>query len=249
MQVGTESGSGGTFGPLFKGGKFRFEFIPIPEKYARRESNCPTYWDLHGRRKGRPRLSTYLPPTKANTPVHNDPEFKTYTYGHIGRRLRDLCKGDMLVFYAGLEPRDFMNEDSKQRYIVGYFEVEKAGFAKSFAPNCSARRLDHAFTKNQHVRYRDFTQECGSKESPLFLVKGKKSGSRLLLQGEPISNKRIKTTRRNGKKIKMTRYCLSEKMSRKFGVGWGDITMAVPHWITDERYAKKVKKWLQHELK
>gem|GEM_PF-3149778 len=186
-----------------------------------------------------------MPHGLAKTRVHNDPEFKTFTYGHIGNRLRDLSRGDILVFYAGLEPYDFKNEDLKQRYIVGYFEVEKADFAIKFEPGCRSRLLDHAFSKNQHVSYRDFTKECKRKKGALFLVKGRKSGSRLLMKGQPISERRIITCTRDGKKNKMTRYRLSKTMVKEFGVDWGDITMAVPHWIRDERYAKRVWKWLR----
>ena len=42
--------------------------------------------------------------------IHNDPEFETFTDGDPTvpkRGLRNLAKGDLLVFYAGLEGWDF----------------------------------------------------------------------------------------------------------------------------------------------
>jgi len=74
----------------------------------------------YGNTKGRHRrfLYEYWPGKKQDgyrkRAIHFDPEFKTFTYGDPTgpkRSLRELQHGDILVFYAGLQPwsevRDF----------------------------------------------------------------------------------------------------------------------------------------------
>src|SRR5438874_6777082 len=102
LRVGIDSGCGGIAGPLFSDGTF--EFVPIDSD---RHRGGHMYGNLIGRY--RRRLIEYFPDRlrqkMRNCFVHDDPEFKSYTYGDPTRpkqRLKTLEKGDLLVFYAGL---------------------------------------------------------------------------------------------------------------------------------------------------
>jgi len=115
----------GRQGPIFGDGTFKY--IPIPE--GKPSARCPTYDDLG--------LAKYIPSGKEKFYVHNDPEFKTFTYGDYldGRaRTRQIAKlndGDYLLFLASLR----FIKDEKERlhwvnpkwsyYVIGYFELDK----------------------------------------------------------------------------------------------------------------------------
>ena len=112
--------------------------------------------------------------------MHVDPEFDTYTYGDPTSPkagLRDLEKGDLLVFYAGLEGWGFDSPPSL--YIIGYFKVLTAGRAADFGP----AELQPLFSQNFHVRHRRIYRE---QKANLVLVKGS-SKSRLLKKAVCIS--------------------------------------------------------------
>jgi hypothetical protein len=177
LRVGIDSGCGGMQGPLFRDGSF--EFIPIPDD---RMLDNRTYGNTLGR-SGRPFVE-FFPSRRqqrmANQPMHVDPEFETFTYGDPTppkKGLRRLTKGDLLIFYAGLEGFDF--ESPPALYIIGYFEVELAGLATSFSPDEIAKH----FANNFHVRHRRlFAQQ----KNELVLVKGSKR-SRLLKKAHLLS--------------------------------------------------------------
>ena len=163
LRVGIDSGCGGMQGPLFRDG--RFEFIPIPDD---RMLDSRTYGNTLGR-NGRP-FAEFFPGRRqqrmANQPMHVDPEFVSFTYGDPTppkKGLRHLTKGDLLIFYAGLEGFDFASPPAL--YIIGYFEVELAGLATSF----STAEIAKHFANNFHVRHRRlFAQQ----KNELVLVKG-----------------------------------------------------------------------------
>jgi hypothetical protein len=164
-------------GPLFRDDTF--EFIPIPDD---RMLDSRTYGNTLGR-SGRPFAEFFPSPRQqrmANQPMHVDPEFETFTYGDPTppkKGLRRLTKGDLLIFYAGLEGFDF--ERSPGLYIIGYFEVELAGLATSFSPAEIAKH----FAENFHVRHRALFEQH---KEQLVLVKGGK-GSRLLSKARLLS--------------------------------------------------------------
>src|SRR5713101_5815908 len=106
LRVGIDSGSGGIQGPLFEDGSF--EFICIPD---RKRVSVHTYGNMLGR-NGQP-FVRYFPEGRrklmAEQTIHVDPEWETFTYGDPTppkRSLRDLCPGDILVFYCGLQEWD-----------------------------------------------------------------------------------------------------------------------------------------------
>lgn len=176
LRVGVDSGSGGMQGPLFADGSF--ELIPIPDT----QGVGLTYGAVCGT-KGVP-LSEYFPPSRRaemrQSAMHLDPEFTTFTYGDPTKpksSLRQLNKGDLLVFYAGLEGWD--HSSAPALYIVGYFIVEWAG--------CAGEQLDADVMKhcgqNFHVMHEVVYQK---QRERLVLVRGG-SGSRLLSKAHCIS--------------------------------------------------------------
>jgi hypothetical protein len=177
LRVGIDSGCGGIQGPLFRDGSF--EFIPIPDDWM---LDSRTYGNTLGR-SSRP-FAEFFPGRRqermANQPMHVDPEFETFTYGDPTppkKGLRRLEKGDLLVFYAGLEGFDF--NSAPALYIIGYFEVERAGLATTF----SDAAIRGSFAANFHVRHRALFEQ---QKQELVLVKGGKD-SRLLKKAHLLS--------------------------------------------------------------
>lgn len=175
LRVGIDSGCGGMQGPLFRDGSF--EFIPIPDD---RMLDSRTYGNTLGR-SGLP-FAEFFPGRRrqrmANQPMHVDPEFETFTYGDPTppkKGLRRLAKGDLLIFYAGLEGF----ESPPALYIIGYFEVELARLATEFSEEAIRRN----FAMNFHVRHRALFEK---QRHELVLVKGGKS-SRLLKKAHLFS--------------------------------------------------------------
>ena len=98
VRVGIDSGAGGMQGPLFAGR--RFEFIPIPDGFRGSGVNKKTYRNTLGRYDRA--LIEYFPEHRhdkyADQPIHDDPEFRTFTYGDPTppkRGLRKLERGDL----------------------------------------------------------------------------------------------------------------------------------------------------------
>lgn len=223
LRVGADTGSGQIYGPLFRNGLF--EFVPIPDKSG---VNSQTYGKLTGI-YGR-KLIEYFPKRLhgkyQQMPIHSDPEFETFTYGDPTRpkaSLRKLEKGDLLIFYAGLEGWDFRSDPAL--YIIGYFEVAKAGIATTF----NRGELKKDFRKNFHVRHEAV---FANQKDRLVIVKGSKK-SRLLRQAKLISTM---GTDRNGKPLKV----LSPKMQRVFGDFEGHISFqrSPPRWVRSEFVTK-----------
>jgi hypothetical protein len=225
LRVGIDSGCGGIQGPLFKDGTF--EFIPIPRKCSiddqtKVSSNEElTYGTLTGRH-GRP-LIDYFPRSRQlkmmNKPIHLDPEFETYTYGDptIPKvSLKRLLERDILIFYCGLEGWGFKCEPAL--YIIGYFEVLKAGIAKEFEHQV----IQDLFSNNAHVMHKNLFEE---QKDRLVLVKGN-SDSRILNKAVLISTM---GQDRSGKPLKI----LSPEMRKIFGDFNGKISFqrSPPRWV------------------
>ena len=200
VRIGVDSGSGGIQGPLFQDGSF--EYLPIPDNSGIDER---TYGNTTGRKERR--LVEYFPNARrsamADQSIHFDPEFSTFTYGDPTppkAGLRHLEKGDMLVFYCGLEGWDHKSEPAL--YLMGYFEVLLAG-----RPNGIGRKgIHNHFADNYHVRHQQvFERQIGE----LVLVKGAES-SRLLKRAVCIS---VMGRNRAGQPLKV----LSPAMQEIFG--------------------------------
>jgi len=177
LRVGIDTGSGGINGPLFRDESF--EFVPIPDRSG---IDPRTYGNTMGRTSKA--LIDYFPKPRRTVmkdiSIHADPEFATFTYGDPTSPkagLRHLEKGDLLVFYCGLEGWGF---DSKPAlYLMGYFEVLAAGRASDFGPD----ELRDLFGENFHVRQRGVFER---QKDRLVLVKGS-TESRLFERAVSIS--------------------------------------------------------------
>ncbi len=223
LRIGIDKGSGGIHGPLFADGTF--EYIPIPNGHAIDERTYGNTLGKHGRN-----LIDCFPVSMRNRmadqPMHVDPEFESFTYGDPTAPkagLRHLQPGDLLVFYCGLEGCGFASKPAL--YLMGFFEVERAGRATDF----TKAELKRLFSRNFHVRHpRIFDRQ---KES-LVLVKGTAS-SRLLDKAVRIS---VYGKDRAGKPLKV----LSPEMRRVFGDFDGKISIqrSPPRWVAPDFTAK-----------
>ena len=181
LRVGVDTWSGGILGPLFRDGSF--EYIPIPDRFRGRGVDERTYGNTKSR-TGRRMVSYFPEPRRAKMEaqsIHFDPEFETFTYGDPTSpkaSLRRLDEGSLLVFYAGLKGWDF--DCAAALYIIGYFEVARAGVAASFGDE----ELTELFRNNFHVRHRHVFED---QRDRLVLVKGG-AGSRLLRKAVRISS-------------------------------------------------------------
>jgi len=222
LRVGIDTGSGGIHGPLFSDGSF--EFIPIPDKFRGKGADKRTYGNTSGR--GGRKLADYFPEARRervfDQSVHFDPEFETFTYGDPTRpkaSLRQLSEGSLLVFYAGLKGWNFVCPPAL--YIIGCFEVARAGLATSFTQG----ELAGMFQNNFHVMHGDVFED---QKDRLVLVKGN-ANSRLLKKAVKISSM---GTDRNGRPL----HRLAPKMQAVFGgfAGNTSIQRSPPRWVAAE---------------
>lgn len=219
LRVGIDSGSGGMQGPIFADGSF--ELIPIPDT----QGVGLTYGEVCGT-KGVP-LSDYFPASRRaqmrHSAMHLDPEFSTFTYGDPTKpksSLRRLDKGDLLVFYAGLEGWD--HSAAPALYIVGYFIVEWAGCA---GEHSDADVMRHC-SQNFHVVHEPVYQK---QRERLVLVRGG-LGSRLLSKAYCISTMGTDSA---GQALKV----LSLDAQKIFGDFGGRISLqrSPPRWVSAEK--------------
>jgi hypothetical protein len=231
LRVGIDTGSGGILGPLFK--KNRFEYVPIPEE--REKSSGRTYGEIRGKKTSR-YLYEFFPKTRQRSVrdsiAHYDPEFDTFTYGdptRPKRSLRYLCSGDLLVFYAGLEPFGFVDDTKRGLYIIGYFEVESAGEAENY----TGTEVRNLFGSNFHIKYM-------RREKRLILVKGSKKKSRLLNGAQLISKLRPD---RAGHET----YVLSDLAESHLGkfTRLNAIQRSMPRWVSPQK-TKAAAKWIRN---
>jgi len=223
LRIGIDTGSGGIHGPLFADGTF--EYIPIPDG---QDADERTYGNTVGRR-GRGLVEYFPKPRRArmaDQPMHVDPEFETFTYGDPTSPkagLRHLRRGDLLAFYCGLQGCGFASDPAL--YLIGFFEVERAGRATEFTNT----ELKHLFSRNFHVRHsRVFERQ----QESLVLVKGT-ANSRLLHKAVQIS---VYGRNRAGKLLKV----LSPEMRRIFGDFDGKVSIqrSPPRWVAPDFTAK-----------
>jgi len=222
LRVGIDTGSGGILGPLFHDGSF--EYIPIPDHFKGKGADKRTYGNTLGR-MGR-RLIDYFPESRQERvscqSIHFDPEFEGFTYGDPTPpkvSLQRLQEGSLLVFYAGLEGWDFRCPPAI--YIIGYFEVMRAGLATSF----TYKELHHSFKSNFHVMH---TGVFDDQVDRLVLVKGSRD-SRLLTKAVKISAMGKDSRGRPLHK-------LSPEMQKRLGGfdGRTSIQRSPPRWVAPE---------------
>jgi hypothetical protein len=194
--------------------------------------NLETYGNTRGPIHGKP-LVDYFPGKRRakakNLCLHYDPEFRTFTYGDPTvpkAGLRKLKKGDLLVFYAGLQGWDCHREPAL--YIVGYFEVERAVLAREH----TWKDLQSKFGRNFHVRHRPVFEH---QKDRLILVKGG-LGSRLLKKAIRIS---VQEKNKVGRLI----HVLSPEMRRVFGDFDGHVSIhrSPPRFVFPEHVGKAAR--------
>ena len=168
--VGANSSHGKLFSPLFEDGTF--EFLPIPEgdRDLDESAHAVHYRDLSSHYNPDQDLLRYVPQEMWDTACHNDPDFRTFTYGDNGTNgrssaLTQLRNGDALLFLARLE-RDIGGERTGHPgfYLIGGLIVDRAGF---MTPNCQGRER---FSNNAHMLRGDvnFLAVAGSEQSRRF---------------------------------------------------------------------------------
>ena len=156
--VGTNASHGKLISPLFEDGTF--EFLPIPEGDRLLDESTKTvhYRDLRSHYNPSQDLLRHVPKQMWDTACHNDPDFKTFTYGDNGTNgrssgLTQLRKGDALLFLARLhECAEGAGAGRSGFYLIGGLLVDHAGFLtptskglERFSNNAHAIRCDAQF--------------------------------------------------------------------------------------------------------
>ena len=229
LRVGMDSGVGGIQGPLLDKG--RFDYLPIPDDWN--DDNPVTYGKTVGRH-GRLLFEYWSGKRREKyrlKGIHFDPEFDTFTYGDPTtpkQSLRWLEKGDLLVFYAGLQRWSVKvgYHGDPHLYIIGYFLVEKAGHIKDLFDKYTRNEIEREFGRCIHV------VKGRPVEKRLVLVKGGK-GSRLLNHARLISEY---GKDKNGQRLKVLRRDL-----KKYFGGFSkrnSLQRSPPRWVSDE-FAQK----------
>lgn len=139
----------------------------------------------------------------ADQSMHVDPEWETFTYGDPTppkAGLRRLEKGDLLVFYGGLQGWD--HDSPPALYLFGYFVAEVAGIAAKLGDSFVKKH----FAANFHVRH---DRVYHNQRERLVLVKGG-TGSKLLQKAIKISTE---GRAKDGRPLKV----LSPEMQEVFG--------------------------------
>jgi hypothetical protein len=137
-----------------------------------------------------------------------------------------LTNGDLLVFYAGLQPwsSEAGTYGEAHLYIVGYFVVHRAGLATEFLDD----QIHDLFGANAHVRLHGVFAD---QRHRLVLVKGG-DGSRLLTHAVQISDYGCDVA---GRPLKI----ISEEMRSVFGSFGGRLSLqrSSPRWVEEHYFA------------
>lgn len=165
INVGSSSSNSNGRGRIFD--DFTFEYLPIPETEETVEK-VPTYRELGF-------LNVKFP----NLPVHLDPEFGTFTYGHVKRGFGDIeCllrfkKESVLFFYATLQKRE-----KWYPCIIGYFRKLQVYDCRELTREQILSFKYKGFMNNAHLKREDPSVD--------FLIKGG-MGSKLLKRAFPLA--------------------------------------------------------------
>jgi hypothetical protein len=132
VRVGIDSTDDGHWNGPADSASGAFIYVPIAETKPLRPGFERFYDEL------RPALSSFqlnLPAHLAAQPMHLDPDFANLTYGDQGqraKRIQELGRGDLLVFYASL--RDI--ESGNLLYaLIGLMVIERIVRAVDVAEN------------------------------------------------------------------------------------------------------------------
>ena len=155
FRVGMDTSVGGCVAPIFPDGTF--EYIPIPDLITTESCTYETCKGRHGEY-----FSKYLPTRLHKKQIHYDPDFREVipVYGDSTshqNKFRDLKKGNLLIFYAGLrlwENNIFRGDIDL--YIIGYFIVSDAvsiNFNNILdqPPNAHSKRYQHILNLGDEI--------------------------------------------------------------------------------------------------
>ncbi len=219
LGVGMDKGTDGALAPLFH--ERSFFYVP-PSEWDSTPHEGRTYDTTIGW-NGCP-LATYLPPRIASRKPHDDPEFITCTYGDatVKRRyLLRLHEGDLLTFYAGLQP--FHSVEAAGLYFIGYLAVERVIDFNALSPTQIVRCFER-YPNNAHAKQRRPADN-------LVIVVGDCTKCGLLRNAIRIREGRAMKNGRIGQ-------ALSQTCEQLLGVrGFIERSMP-PRIIDDERYIK-----------
>ena len=226
LRVGIDRGSGGCLAPIFKDGSF--EYIPIPERQATSERKV--YESMIGITDRQ--IVDFIPEKIRYSHPHHDPEFITFTYGDPKKpkrnQLSQLDPRDLLIFYVGLEPKDW--EDKSRLFVIGYFDVEEV-YDFKVIPKQDYQSVFKKVPNNAHskIYFRLKELNVGYSDDDLVIVKGKSKSSKLLTKALPLGDYSAK---------------IRKELEPVFGYK-GSLQRAIGHWIKKE-YFHKVKEWLEN---
>ncbi len=217
-RVGADKGNLGCLGPLFK--DYSFEYIPINEKIGAYTLEDRTFRELDARFSDN-KLSHFIKNKKLkDAKPHYDPEFETFTYGDPTtdrEKFLELEKGDILLFYAGLDPWKFKRKKGEGScYIIGYFTVKDiADFEKSEG---DVFEKYPQLLNNAHIKRVTYVNQANSEEfyipevePGLVVVIGDDKKSKLLEKAIPFSEPKKD---RRGNEIAY----VSKKMEKELGI-------------------------------
>lgn len=187
-----------------------------------------TYKDIRCFNDPTKALSQYLPSEVRNLPVHNDPEFETWTFGGVPektylkneRGLNHLRPGDYLFFLSTLT--EYANNEFIRHqwnyYLVGYFLVKDLISIKNSLKFGDDQQIK-AISNNAH--FRQFLATGLTEGSELYVVIGDSERSQRFKHLIPFTRDVIGEQNRRSfiGKIRTARCFFKNKEAKKF-VNW-----------------------------
>ena len=184
--------------PVFANGTF--EILPIPEDRDWWAPTLPAYARIPGWNDPAESLSRFVPDRHRGTLVHDDPEFRTLTYGDNPNRsprasgLRPCRPGDYLFFLARFTPHDGTDFHGEPAfYFIGFFLVEEVLANVSEYPH---GEIFTRFGANAHVRRATYHRAA---LDSFWVWRGSPRGSLRLPRAVPLTREVCDATLRDAK--------------------------------------------------
>ena len=163
VNVGVNASHGALRSPIFPDGTF--EFLPIPEERRLWSPTLPAYPKLAAYNDADKTLADFAPVSRWNDRLHDDPEFRTFTYGDNpqttgrGAGLKACGPGDYLLFLARLVGHDGGSRFTGGAgfYLIGFFRV--ADVLRDVTVFPSGRDFT-VFGANAHIRRAAYHQRA-----------------------------------------------------------------------------------------
>jgi hypothetical protein len=222
LRVGIDKQSAGAYGPVFEDGLF--EYIPKPAE------NGSAAHVAYNQRLGRKRLplAVYLPRTLKNAALDENPDFEACTFYAeplLRPYLSPFRRGDLIVFYAGLQP---FHTDAYRTglYIIGYFTVKDVVVFDDLS-QVEAQRYSKLIVHSD--------AKSSGKRGLLFIV-GDDEHSKLLDTAVPLANPTVNRDKRAG-----TAFVSSDEMIKLIGLPGTIEDNALPIEVVGQEYIKNLK--------